>query len=226
MMLLLFALGQHDAHSEVQNQLRPEEMLFAFLDDMCVVCRPGRVRSTPSWQMRCGVMSASRCMQARRRSGPGQVSDQKHAISSSGEPTLQWNGRECSEEGWRQRRENAAPRSWGHFSDIQSSWSTICRPCVNTSKLSSTEFLLFPDVQSAWALLLHCATARANYFIRVVPPDNSHPHVVAHDNALWRCLCAVLRVPRKLFSLSVVLAAVPSVRPQRLTGPVGRAPSR
>ena len=43
MMLLLFALGQHDAHSEVQNQLRPEEMLFAFLDDMCVVCRPGRV---------------------------------------------------------------------------------------------------------------------------------------------------------------------------------------
>ena len=25
-----------------------------------------------------------------------------------------------------------------------------------------------PDVQSAWALLLHCSAARANYFIRVV----------------------------------------------------------
>ena len=43
MMLLLFALGQHNALSEVQNQLRPEEMLFAFLDDIHVVCRPGRV---------------------------------------------------------------------------------------------------------------------------------------------------------------------------------------
>ena len=43
MMLLLFALGQHDALSEVQNQLRPEEMLFAFLDDICVVCRVERV---------------------------------------------------------------------------------------------------------------------------------------------------------------------------------------
>ena len=28
-----------------------------------------------------------------------------------------------------------------------------------------------PDVQSAWALLSHCAAARATYFIRVVPPE-------------------------------------------------------
>ena len=41
-----------------------------------------------------------------------------------------------------------------------------------------------PDVQSAWALLLHCATTRANYFIRVVPPDDSHSFAVSHDNAL------------------------------------------
>ena len=25
-------------------------------------------------------------------------------------------------------------------------------------------------------------------------PDNSHPFAVAHGDALWRCLCAVLRV--------------------------------
>ena len=97
---------------------------------MLSAAQGGSAWSTPSWQMRCGVMPASRCMQARRRSGTGQVSDQKLAISSSGDPTLQWNGRERSEEGWRQRRENAASRSCGHFSDIQSSWSTSCRPCV------------------------------------------------------------------------------------------------
>ena len=42
-MPLLFALGQHDSHTEVQNQLRLGELLFAFLDDICVVCRVERV---------------------------------------------------------------------------------------------------------------------------------------------------------------------------------------
>ena len=28
-----------------------------------------------------------------------------------------------------------------------------------------------PDLQSAWSLLVHCAASRANYFLRVVPPE-------------------------------------------------------
>ena len=51
-----------------------------------------------------------------------------------------------------------------------------------------------PDVQSAWALLLHCANARANYALRVIRPELARHFAQAHDAGLWRCLCAILRV--------------------------------
>ena len=43
MMPLLFSLGQHPALEEVSRSLVPGEHLFAFLDDIYVVSKPGRV---------------------------------------------------------------------------------------------------------------------------------------------------------------------------------------
>ena len=51
-----------------------------------------------------------------------------------------------------------------------------------------------PDVQSAWALLLHCASARANYSLRVVRPELVAQFAAAHDAGLWRCLCDTVNV--------------------------------
>ena len=45
--------------------------------------------------------------------------------------------------------------------------------------------------------LLHCAAARANYFIWVVPPENSHGFAVSHYEALWWCLTNILAAPVK-----------------------------
>ena len=42
----LFSLGQHRALEAVQSHLGPTERLFAFLDDIYVVCGPDRV-----WQI-------------------------------------------------------------------------------------------------------------------------------------------------------------------------------
>ena len=47
-------------------------------------------------------------------------------------------------------------------------------------------------LQSAWALLLHCASARANYFLRVVRPELVSEFAEGHDERLWRCLCRML----------------------------------
>ena len=41
-MPLLFAVGQHRALEAVKARLQPGEKLFAFLDDVYVVCSPGR----------------------------------------------------------------------------------------------------------------------------------------------------------------------------------------
>ena len=38
-----------------------------------------------------------------------------------------------------------------------------------------------PDLQAAWLLLVHCANARANYLLRVVPPDLVAGFAQAHD---------------------------------------------
>ena len=43
-MPLLFSLGIHDALEEIQQQLEPGESLFAFLDDVYVLCSPERTR--------------------------------------------------------------------------------------------------------------------------------------------------------------------------------------
>ena len=51
-----------------------------------------------------------------------------------------------------------------------------------------------PDLQSAWSLLLHCASARANYFLRVVPPELGEEFARAHDSSLWACLCTMMGI--------------------------------
>ena len=50
------------------------------------------------------------------------------------------------------------------------------------------------DVQSAWALLLHCASARANHLLRVVRPELVRDFAARHDSSLWTCMCEILRV--------------------------------
>ena len=44
LMPLLFSLGMHPALVAAQRRLRPSERIFAFLDDICVVCLPERSR--------------------------------------------------------------------------------------------------------------------------------------------------------------------------------------
>ena len=43
-----------------------------------------------------------------------------------------------------------------------------------------------PDIQSAWLLFLHCASARANYQLRVLGPDVVLSYARAHDAGVWQ----------------------------------------
>ena len=44
-----------------------------------------------------------------------------------------------------------------------------------------------PDVQSAWALLLHCANARANCVLRVIRPDLAISHKLMTPGCAGAC---------------------------------------
>ena len=53
---------------------------------------------------------------------------------------------------------------------------------------------LLPDVQSAWMMLLHCASARANYHLRVIRPELALQFATTYDQHLWGCLCQILGI--------------------------------
>ena len=58
------------------------------------------------------------------------------------------------------------------------------------------------DLQAVWALLLHCASARANFMLRVIRPELVRGYAEGHDRGIWTCLC-------KLLGRSCELASVP-----------------
>ena len=49
-----------------------------------------------------------------------------------------------------------------------------------------------PDVQSAWLLLVHCAQARANFMLRMIPPEAVREFAQRHDRELFQCLGQIL----------------------------------
>ena len=55
-------------------------------------------------------------------------------------------------------------------------------------------FPLIQDLQSAWALLLHCAGGRANYLLRVVRPELVHEFAEGHNTGLLNCLCSIMNI--------------------------------
>ena len=69
----------------------------------------------------------------------------------------------------------------------------IGHPVFVAAQLSAVaEHPLMPDLQSAWLLLLHCAGARATYFLRVVNPEAALDYATLHDERMWSCLCRLL----------------------------------
>ena len=53
---------------------------------------------------------------------------------------------------------------------------------------------MITDLQSAWLILLHCASARANYLLRVVEPQSVVAYARTHDDVVWTCMCALLNI--------------------------------
>ena len=51
----------------------------------------------------------------------------------------------------------------------------------------------FPDVHSAWLLLLHCAQARANYMLRMIPPEAVREFARRYDAELFQCVGHILQ---------------------------------
>ena len=51
-----------------------------------------------------------------------------------------------------------------------------------------------PDLQAAWLVPLHCASARANCLLREVDPEQVQQFTLMHDQRLWHYLCELWRI--------------------------------
>ena len=49
-----------------------------------------------------------------------------------------------------------------------------------------------PDLQCAWLVLLFCAATRANFLLRRVHPNLVVDFARHHDNSVWACLSSIL----------------------------------
>ena len=178
-MPLLFSLGQHGAPESVHRTLRDGERMLAETDNIHIVTSPNRVR----------VVIASlqeQLFHARIRGGKTQV----------------WNGagiRPVACDVFEQiaKRENPHMVVWmgsvlgtplGHPEFVASHLEHI----AEEHRMLLERIPAIQDVQSAWLILLHCATARPNYSLR---PALVRRFAENHDARLWRCLCQILHIP-------------------------------
>ena len=66
-----------------------------------------------------------------------------------------------------------------------------------------------PSLQAAWLLLLFCASPRANYFLRVLPPADTQEYAASHDVAVLSCLASLLSGGEDFPGLQARLARLP-----------------
>ena len=196
LMPALFALGQHDALLAIHDRLRPEERLFAFLDDIYIWSpSPNRMATlhttiqeqllvhtgiqihhgkTQLWN-KAGVAPAGSVAltAAAQVHDPDAIVWRRDAELNTEDQGLIILGTPLGHEDF--VRSNLAKKSGKHDQLIQ-------------------KILNVPDLQCAWILLLYCASTRANYILRVVHPHLSATFARHHDASLRRALAHFLSV--------------------------------
>ena len=180
----LYALGQHPALEDVRGQLRPSEAIFAYLDDVYVLCQPDQ--ATEVFNLLATALSAQAGVQVNLGK------------------TKMWNKAGVQPPG----AETIGPEVWVGGSNVAPAHRGIV---VLGSPLGSQEFIgshtdatlrdqqhplellpKLPDLQCAWVLLNLCASPRSNHALSTAPPHQSTSYAEGHDASMWQCLLGVL----------------------------------
>ena len=195
LMPMLFALGKHPALAAAQERLRGNELLFAYLDDVYAVCRPDRV----------GAIFAilEQELQAhaeiRLHLGKTQVWN-RGGVTPDGVDELQRRARRLKPEAvvWKGDPQLPEEQQGVRVLGVPIGRGELVRVFLEKkNKEHETLFQRIPwlnDPQSAWLLLLMCASTRANFWLRSVHPDLTEAFALQHAN-VWTCLDTILGSP-------------------------------
>ena len=195
LMPLLFALGLHRAFTTVRERLLPSEKVFAFLDDVYVICAPHRVLAVH----RILEEELQNHAQISLHHGKTQVWN-RAGVPPQGIDIFTRVARRVNPEAIVWRGDTALPRSQ---QGVKVLGVPVGQPefVLNFLERKTEEhsvlFQRIPaveDPQAAWLLLLMCASTRANYWLRSVRPDLTEAFAHRHDDSVWECLRQILQI--------------------------------
>ena len=176
LMPLLFSLAIHNALKDVQGHLENGELLFAFLDDVYVVCLPHRVRSIFNLLGdRLSTMAGIRLHEGKTRV---------------------WNkAGECPEEIAELGPEVWSPEGVKILGTPVGSGEFVAR--VVAERLAKEQKLWdalpwIPDVQCAWQVLVQCAGPRCHHLLRTLPPSQRGEYADGHDLGMMQAMESLL----------------------------------
>ena len=176
LMPMLLCLAIHNALAEVKNHLVEGEHLFAFLDDIYVLCSPER--TTTIYKLLADRMEAIAGIQLHE--GKTRV----------------WNRAGVCPDGV----VNLGPEVWS-----PSGAKILSTPVGSPEFLRSLieerldeERKLWqaipwvPDLQCAWQILVQCAAPRCHHYLRTVPPSASQEYAQGHDEGMMSTMDILL----------------------------------
>ena len=182
---LLFALGQHTLVA-VHSRLLPSESLMANLDDNHVVSSPERVEHVHTALEE----ELFRHCHIRVHAGKTRVWNAAGIRPDACDLLERLAARHNSGPVW---RGSEVPT---HQQGVKILGTPLGHPEL---ELVATDHLVLldripgvPDVQAAWLLLLHCAQARANYMLRMIPPEEVREFARRHEAELFQCVGNIL----------------------------------
>ena len=169
LMPLLFSIGIQSALEEVSQSLLVGERLCAFLDDLYLLCEPGRVRHlydlvAESLFRHAGIQRHQGKTRFWNRSGT--VPDN---VDSLGEEVWRTDGNKVPGTPLG-NAQFVAEHTQERLEEEQRLWDAI--PSV-------------PDLQCAWQILVQSANPRANHTIRTLPLPLSLEYARGHDKGMW-----------------------------------------
>ena len=175
-MPLLFSLGIHDAIQHVASQLRPDEQVFAYLDDVYAICAPERVVEVYDLlRAALGELAGIHLHTGKTR-----------VWNKSGQPPE--NVDRLGVDAWNAEGVKVLGTPIGTEAFVSDHV---------TDRMGEEQKLLdalsdVPDLQCAWQILLQCAGPRCNHLLRTLPPTQSTEYADAHDEAMWKAVGTLL----------------------------------
>ena len=186
LMPALFALGQHAALAEARRQLRPDECLLAYLDDIYVITSPERTR----------VVFDLLSLHLHRRAHI-QLHRGKTRVCKSGlePPGIRELG-SVTDPVWVGDRGLPSDQQGLVALGVPCGHPAFVAAQLQLTRAKQDQLLqgirTLPDLQSAWLLLLFCASPRCTHVLRALPPVASLAFAESHDAAIAACVVDLL----------------------------------